>query len=173
MACGLQFETPALEGLCTGVDANAAPHRFGAQHTPYSGGQPRWKGTLSPGSQVKIGKGIPILGAQSKWATSQPHNLMFLQVDYRSPHPGYAQTSVGHIRDRSSICTDHSALTLPVPEVPGPGRLQAGQKTQFPVEEGAPLDLRSKYCAGGLRCQATSSRAPWGRVSRLHSVCFD
>lgn len=59
--------------------------------------------------------------------------------------------------------------TLPVPETPGPGGLQAGRRSLVPVEQGGLLGLRNRYCAG----DPNPGGGPWRRVSGFHLVGSD
>lgn len=61
-------------------------------------------------------------------------------------------------------------FTLPVPEMPGPGRLQAGRKILIPVEQGG---LKNRYCAGGPGSPADPGGAPWEEVFGVHLAGSD
>ena len=63
-----------------------------------------------------------------------------------------------------------TTFTLPVPEMPAPGTLQAGRKILIPVEQGG---LKNRYCAGGPGSQAGPGGAPWGKVFGIHLVGSD
>lgn len=66
-----------------------------------------------------------------------------------------------------------TTFTLPVLEMPGPGGLQAGQKSLIPVEQRGLLGLRNRYCAGDPGSWADPGGAPWGKVFGLHLVGSD
>lgn len=62
---------------------------------------------------------------------------------------------------------------LPVPEEPGPGRLQAGRKTLIPAVQRGPLGLRNRCCAVGTGWHIAPREAPCGRAPGLHPVGCD
>lgn len=64
----------------------------------------------------------------------------------------------------------HVTFTLPVPEMPGPGPRQAGQKSLTPVSQGGCWNLKNRCCIGGPGSWVAPGGAPWGKVCGLHRV---